>query len=349
MCRRAANQVLQMIFPRRPFTETRRIAAAIFWMMLLCCSNARAQNVILHLRNGDRIAGTIVSETPKKVTLSTVWIKELDVPVDQIDSRETLPASPVTAVVPGKGAKTNTVAVIKIVPGPPNPLTNDWWHRWKGEIAIGSDLERGSTDHDLYYGRAKLTYSQPYLSDPKEFFTEVIGYDAEYGKTDGTLSDNRMTGTSKTSFDLTRKYYLYNLGEAGYDRIRLINLHVEDGPGGGYHWITHTNFAVNLELGANYQSDEHSDGTHIREAYYRFGQDLTWKINKQLSLTEKYEYFPRANSPSEFRMRFESNLSYALILNFSLNFTVVDFYDTQPAATVPNNDFQFRTTLGVKF
>ena len=37
------------------------------------------------------------------------------------------------------------------------------------------------------------------------------------------------------------------------------------------------------------------------------------------------------------------------MMTFSLNFTVVDLYDTRPALGVPRNEFQFRTSLGFKF
>ena len=317
---------------------------------LLFSLNVRAQNIILHLRNGDRIAGTVLSETTNRVTLSTVWIKEVDIPVAQIERRE-IPTNQATVILatnaPSKTAGTNVLSVVKVFPPPPD--TNSWWKRWKGEVALGMDMERGATDHQIYYAKTKLTYAQPYAHDPKQFFRNILTYDAEYGKTDGTLSDDRMGGSSKTDFDLSRLLYLYNLGSASYDKIRKIDLHYEDGPGAGYHWITRTNFIVNLELGANYQVEERSDQPTTRSFYYRLGQDLTWKINKQMNLTEKFEFFPRTDNLAQYRMRFEATLSYALMLNLSLNLSVIDFYDTRPATAVPNNDFQIRTSLGLKF
>lgn len=351
--------------------------------VLFLGNSARAQSVILHLRNGDRIAGTILSENTNTVTVSTVWIKELAVPVSQIERREILPAIPVAATTnanvatvtnivistntPAGTNTNNVVATTNTVPvakgtntvaagGKPAVLaltTNappaPWFKRWKGEAAVGLDMERGATDHELYYGKLKATYSQPYLSDPKEFFRNIFTYDAAYGKTDGVLSDNRMGGSSKTDFDVNPKVYVYNLGAASYDVIRKINIHYEDGPGVGYHLFKDTNFVVNLELGGNYQVEDRSDNTDTRSFYYRFGEDVTWKMNKQMALTEKFEIFPRVDYFEQFRSRFECNLSYALIFNFSLNFTVVDLYDTRPAMGVPNNDFQFRTSLGFKF
>jgi hypothetical protein len=330
--------------------------------MFLLGWSASAQSIILHLRNGDRIAGTVLSENTSTIHLSTAWTDDVTIPVAQITGREIVP--PATNAV----ANSATNLPIKVVSG--QELfgvqkkavvlvdTNSWWRRWKGEASVGANLERGAADSELFYAKATLTYAQPYKSDPKEFFRNILTYDTAYGKTGpppGTtnspsvVSDNRMGGSSKTDFDLSRKWYIYNLGAAFYDHVRLINRHYEDGPGIGYHWFTGSNFVVNLELGANYQVEDRADGTRTENFYTRVGQDLTWKINKQMNLTEKAEYFQQADYATQYRAQFESTLSYALLLNVSLNLSVIDLYDTRPTAGVPDNDLQLRTSVGVKF
>ena len=61
--------------------------------------------------------------------------------------------------------------------------------------------------------------------------------------------------------------------------------------------------------------------------------------------------FDDANWPAIRKLcRFvNTNLSYSLLANLALNFTVLDLYDTEPAAGVPRNELQFRSSLGVKF
>jgi hypothetical protein len=334
-------------------------------VLLLAGSFARGQNVILHMRNGDRITGVIVFEGTDQLVISNAWTRKLIVPLAQVEKRE-IPIMPATNLLatatntptPATNALTTVIAtnipnakqlLVSTKTGTLPANTNSFWRRWKGEVSIGMDMERGATDHQLFYNRAKLTYAQPYQRDPKMFFRNIFTYDAEYGKTDGVLSDNRMDGSSKTDFDLTRNFYVYNLGEARYDEVQKIDLHYEEGPGMGYHWFTRTNFTLNLELGANYQVEYRSDGTDTKSAYYRLAEDLMWKLNKQMIFTQKFEYFPRVGYATQYRMRFESTLSYSLIYNLSLNVSLIDFYDTQPAAGIPNNDLQVHTSLGVKF
>ena len=123
----------------------------------------------------------------------------------------------------------------------------------------------------------------------------------------------------------------------------------EEGPGIGYHLIARSNFVFNVESGANYQAQYFSDQTKKENFYLRLAEDLTWKINSKMTWDEKLEYFPRVERPSQYRVRFETNLKYFLLQNLSLNLTVLDQYDSNPANGVDKNDLQIRSSLGLKF
>jgi hypothetical protein len=110
-----------------------------------------------------------------------------------------------------------------------------------------------------------------------------------------------------------------------------------------------TNFVMNVESGANYQVQDRADDTVTEKFYFRLAEDITWRLNKTLTLTEKFEFFPQVQNVTEYRLRFETSLSYAFWQHLSLNLSVLDLYDTNPAQGVPNNDFQIRSSLGVTF
>src|SRR5262245_27226374 len=173
-------------------------------------------NVILRLKNGDRLLGNILSESTNEVVIATSWAKELRVPLSEIEKREFSPAStnivasvttnaPTTTAVAkpannAPAATTNIVAAAtppttKLAP-PPQPK------RWKANVQMGTDLLFGKVDRQLYYGQFDLTYAEPYKSDPKKFFRTTLGYRADYGRTDGTESTDRMNGSLKMDFDI---------------------------------------------------------------------------------------------------------------------------------------------------
>lgn len=311
--------------------------------LFLAVSATAAETVTLRLRNGDKVTGQIILENTNVVVVTTPYINALSIPADQIAGRDKV------APPPAPAPATNHAAII-VVNAPKKPATASppakprYWH---GEVQVGSDLRFAEKDRQLYYSRMKLTYAREL--QPKHLFKNVVDYNATYGETDGILSDNRMEGGIKTDYDLSRRIFGYNQMRAGYDEIQKIDYRHEFGPGVGYHVLSLTNFIANTEAGLNYQGRYFNDGRSDERFFYRLAQDSAWKINHKLSVDEKFEYFPRAEDLSEYRMRFETNLRYLLMENLFFNLTLLDLYDTDPARNVSRNDFQVRSSLGVKF
>src|SRR4051812_30006855 len=117
------------------------IAAALLGLALpaIC----PADQVMLLLRNGDRITGTITSQDTNRVVLSTPWVKELIVPLSQISKREPVPPGqkpPSPAI--GAGATAGTTSP---------PLTTSKAPKLiAGEMNLGTDLGFSEKNRQLY-------------------------------------------------------------------------------------------------------------------------------------------------------------------------------------------------------
>src|SRR6267378_3531966 len=107
-----------------------------------------AESITLHLRNGDRITGTISSEDTNRVVLSTPWIKEVIVLAAQISKREPArhaetPPGPAA----GAGATAGTTSPeLKIKPS----------RLLAGEVNLGTDLGFSEKNRQLYTARSKI-------------------------------------------------------------------------------------------------------------------------------------------------------------------------------------------------
>ncbi len=324
--------------PSRDRAGSRGWLLAAVWLLSLL--SAGAQPVVLHLRNGDRLTGTILREETNQITLQTTWWNVVVVPAGEIKNREALPAAPAQppgAVAP-KPPAAPPVGTVVVAP----PIAPKRPKEWAGELQFGTDLLFSEKNRQLYSTRAKLTYAH-------DHFRNLLDYDFAYGRTEGVVSDNRMFGTLKTDYDLTPRVYLYNLGGAGYDLIRQIDLRYEIGPGVGYRLLKLTNLVLNTEAGFNYQAQFLTDDGSLESFYLRWAQDLTWQLHARVSLDEKFEIFSRFENWGQYRLRFEANLRFAVFSYFSLLLTVLDQYDTTLAAGVPQNDLQIRSSVGVKF
>lgn len=316
--------------------------SCFLWLLAaaLCLPARGADNVIIFLRNGDRISGTIRSETTNGVVLTTPWVKELLLPHAQILKREAVPG-PAAAVAKAPPPPASAVGV-GATAGTSSPQLKKPAQLWAGEVNLGTDLGFSEKNRQLYTARAKIILAYERLKN-------TFDYDFSYGRNAGIQSANRMDGFSKSDVDFGRRFYLYNLVGAGYDAIRKIDLRYEIGPGAGYHLVKLTNFALNAEFGVDYQGQQLTDGTSTDLFFYRIAENFNWQLNAKLTLDHKFEFFPQVEDVELYRFRFESNLRYWLLSNLSLNLTVIDQYDSHPPDSVTRNDLQVRSSVGVKF
>jgi putative salt-induced outer membrane protein YdiY len=297
-----------------------------------------AEPVVLQLRNGDRLTGVVLLEDTNRLTLKTTWNNIVVVPVAEVTARAAIAAPPV--VTPPPSSVTVPPPPVTGAPGTSATPKPPW--QLAGEAQLGMDLLFSQKSRQLVSGRLKLTYGRDRLLNN-------LDYMFWYGRTEGILSDNRMFGSLKTDYDLTRRFFVYNLGGAGYDAIRKINLRYEEGPGVGYHLVKRANMVLDVELGGNYQAEFLADRSEIESFYVRCAENLTWQILPRLALDEKVEYFPNVQRWGAYRLRAESNLNYALLDHLALVLTVLDEYDTETAAGVGQNDLQVRSSVSVKF
>jgi hypothetical protein len=304
-----------------------------------------APDVVVHLRNGDRITGRLLAQETNQVIIATRWSPALVLPIAEIGGLQSATGQVVIATSTPPAAP--PAAAHRPVPRPtPPPATAG---RLRTTVNLGIDLMSGAKDRQLYYGRVKGSFEKPYQSNPKHLAKASADYQADYGETDGLVSANRMLGGLKADFDFFEHAYCYGEAGGGYDEVRRIDLHYEAGPGVGYHLLREPPLIWNLEGGLNYQSQVRSAGGDVDSLYFRAAESLAWKLADRVKLTKSFEFFLNTEDAGMYRFRLDSTLSYSFLQNLSLNLTVLDSYDTDPAPTVDRNEIQFRSSLGITF
>ena len=322
-----------------------RIIWNILWICLLTAPlTCGARTLAVDLWNGDRVTGVVLAESTNTLVLSNAWSQAIEIPMAQIYSKTELKEAYIATVEP-------PVAVpITVQEKPAAPSKTDKLKKlWKADIQLGMDVAYGIRDVQTYYGRARAERTFPYGENSPESSRLKFDYSAEYGRTDASLSANRMDGSISGEFDIGRRFFINDELRVGYNEIRLIDLYYELGPGLGYHLLRKTNINLNVSAGADYQVEyEQNDGV-TREFYYRLAQELKWNINSKLTFEESFEFFPGINDFNEYRARLEAMLRYKLFSNLTLNLTLQDYYDTTPPRDVGRNELKIRSSLGVTF
>jgi putative salt-induced outer membrane protein YdiY len=328
-----------MPFPRRLSQPGGGRLALIGLLLIGSSILSSAQEVVLQLRNGDRLTGTLLAQETNVVIVATSWAEALVIPLSAIGGLRAATGEDLLPP-PGPGAtlKPEPAKVAAAKPAPASkPAAKAPPKRLRHNVQLGANFNFGARDSELVYGRIKSTYERPYDEHPNLFFRTFADYSVDYGRTEKLVSANRMSGGLKTDFDVNPKIYAYNAASCGFDEVRRIDFQYEAGPGVGVRLLTRTNLALSLESGLNYQAQERSTGEDVDSLYLRAANNLTWKIGPRLTLSEKFEFF------------LDATLSLRVLENISLNLTVLDTFDTAPAANVNKNELQIRSSIGFTF
>jgi putative salt-induced outer membrane protein YdiY len=349
---------------------------AIISLVLTLGSTALAQGVVIHLKNGDRLSGRIISESTNSVRLTNVFLGSFEVPVSQIDRREEVPApvsvpattpttnAPVVAGTPATtnvvaastnivGGKTNVAAaappLVKPEPKPPmspanpeaTPIASTPSY-WKHDLRFGLNLRYATKDSHEFLSILKSTYG-------KQPFRHIFDVNFKYGRVEGALAANSLAASQKTEYQINPRSYAFSLIGGGYDEIRKIDYQFEAGPGFGLEIVKLTNFVWKGEMGFNFQQQNRADDTRQNTYSIRIAEIFAWRVWEKLTADLKVEFFPNLDEFGEYRLRIESTLRYPVSNRLSLNLEVIDLYDTRPPVDVSNNDLQIRSTIGVTF
>jgi hypothetical protein len=318
-----------------------RLAALAF----IACSTWAA-DIVLFLRNGDRLTGAVLSETPTEITIKSKSLGNITIPAAEVEKREIFIAKPsaplASATNAVAGASTTTNKPPTGVASSTPPTKPQVPKHWNTEVQLGLNLRYTTLDQQEALVVAKSTYS-------RNRFREILDYNFTWGRTEQTQTANRMAGSTKTEYDINPKWYAFNVGAGGFDEIRKIDREFEIDPGIGYNFIKKPNLVLKGEVGFGYHDQFFADGHELATYSGRLAGIFTWRIYDKLMADGRVEYFPNVKAIDEYRFRFESTLRYPLMKNVSLNLIVVDLYDTEAPAGVENNDLQVRTAIGMKF
>ncbi len=336
---------------------------------ILLSGLARAETVIITLKNGDRLTGELKSENADRLVLKSPLAGTVKLPKSEIAKREPLkpalaaepspvarppkPAAPAPApavvAAPAPSRATNLTAIDAINPV---KLVRSWlpsWlvpytTNWHGSIQFGTDLGFGTTDRQTFYGNA-------YANHAYNRIRNTVEYHLAYGTLNGIESANRMNTRGKTDFDFgtKRRVYVYNTGGIGYDDVRRVDLEFDEGAGFGYKLVERPRFTLRGELGGQYQNINYTSAVDKSYLSIRVAENLSWKVSDKLTVNQGLTFLPNVSEFSDYRVRFELSANYPLFKRVTVSLNVIDLYDSDPPPGVAANDLTVQSTLGISF
>ncbi len=370
--RTAPARSLFRFFPSPEFARTAVLTLTLTLIGLWATGSVNAGPVVVTLRNGDRISGDLLSEDTNQLVVLSPFAGRITVPKDAIAQRidppagaskpaaEPTPAAAPTPAPPPAAKPATTPAVHPTAttppPAPPIPpkptgiaalapaALRPLFTNWHGGLNLGMDIGFGTSDRRTFYLNGNATHTWDRVRDNFE-------YHVAYGTVNAVQSANRMDGAAKTEADLgvKRRMYVYNQGGAGYDEIRHIDLEFHEGTGLGYKLLQRQHLNLNTEVGIQYQDQSYRNQPRHSFFSVRLGENLVWKPVDKLEIRQGLTYTPDVEDFTVVRIRADLSVAYPVFKRITLNFNLVDLYDSRPPIGVKNNDLQVQTTVGMTF
>ena len=325
---------------------------------------AQADQVIM--KNGDRVTGAIVKKDAAKLTIKSVHFGIVILPWDQIDSLKS--DKPLTVVLPQNKAIEGPITTNGLT----TQVANNQTVATKDIVALRDADEQ----------KAYLRLLRPKLTDLWGM-TGNIGFAGTSGNARThtltvPLNFVRATNNDKitASFNLIRsaatingtplqtasairggwaynrnlapKLFVSTVNNYEHDRFQNLDLRAIVGGGLGAHALKAERGFIDFTAGGDYNHEAFVNQTRTLGELY-WGDNIGWKLNKKLSLTQSYRMFNNLSDTGAFRQNADFAMSVTVSKHFTWNASTSDRYLTNPQPGFRRNDFLYSTGLGFKF
>jgi putative salt-induced outer membrane protein YdiY len=297
------------------------------------------------LENGDRLTGTVVKMEKNVLTLKTdysqqpIEIKAAKIKQLRTDSDVTLKL--ITGeILKGKvlsekegmlavqvtPERATTAVELKSVAGINLPPV-----KWEGNITIGGSSQSGNTNTGAFSVAASAMRRT-------EKTRMAFSYLFNYAEEDKQMIARSHYGTTDYAYFFTKKFYGYLALELLNNTFEDIELRTTVGPGVGYQIWEDPVKALALEAGASYLSETHKSGSNEYYWAARLGINFRYNILSFLIFSDRFLYFPRFESSSQYTLRNEAAVASPLGSAWALRLAYILQYNNEPAPGVEKTD-----------
>ena len=302
---------------------------------------APAQEVIVQVKGGDLIHGKLIGESDDSVVVVSPVLGTITLPRDQVDT--VTPSTPDAEAIAAAKAATEKAAAAEAAKKAAEEAAKPK-SPWKGTANVGftySDASSVTSSLNLGLNLERKTESNVFLLDAKYFYS----YD------DGAVTDNDVfvVGDDTHYFSKESPWSLFGTVTYQWDAFELWEHRVSPYAGVGYAFVRDEDLTWTGRFGAG--GTWEYDGNRSFDPQFLFQTTLNWTIDKTQSFQGSAKIAPKMTRFSNYLLTLQAN--YRLRIGedtpFSLNFSVLDIYDSDPGPDGNNNDLKVVVSLGYDF
>ncbi len=342
--------------------------STFYLIIICCCVSLYAEQVTL--KNGDRLTGTILNVSDKKLTIKTEHAGTVTIDWDavaQFSSEQTMVVTRTdkrvvsgavntkdaeVAVSTTSGTQTIPMADVAVMRSPADQsayeksLHPGMLEGWAGGGNFGLALARGNSDTtNLALG---FNAARPTSTDKWSIQAASLYSTSTVDKVSSTTA-NALGGFIRYDRNLTKKLFAFGLFAGAYDHAQDLNERLSPSGGLGYHVVATSPTTLDLLGGFGYTYENYSTGVTNNLLNATIGDEFAHKFTPTTSVIQDFYFFPYLNSDGGYRGVFDFGVASKLYRAITWNLNFGDRYNSRPVAGKKNNDVLLTTGLGLAF
>ena len=332
----------------------------------LLLSTAWADEVVM--KNGDRVAGVIIKQDGKTITVKTDNFGIVTAPWDKVASLKS--DQPVHVVL--KDGKT-LVGTVAPSDGKVEIATKDT----KVDVSLGEVAAiRDAGEQKAYERLLNPGLLQLWSGGGSAGFAGTNG-NAQTSTFTTTINAARVTNTDKISLDfnlikasaliggqnastaqavrggigydhnVSPRLFVNVFNDYEYDKFQNLDLRFVIGGGFGFHAVKNKRSVLNLLGGADYNHSSFSTPLIRNAAEAFWGDEYTLKLTGASSLAQSFRMFNDLSDTGEYRVNLDVGVATKIKKWLSWNLALSDHYLSNPVPGRKGNDWLYTTGLGI--
>ncbi len=217
---------------------------------------------------------------------------------------------------------------------------------WEGSISAGYNVTRGNTEGDQLSGSFSLSRSRKHIDEI------TLKGDAFYSASNKETDAQKLQGRARYAFSFgeDKKWYNFYKVEADHDRFANIDYRLIPGVGAGYWFFDLPRTKMMAEIAIGLEHTDYRDETEnsneailIPRAFFERGLFVNSKLTQDVTL------YPSLMDVGEFRLHSETTFTNPITDKLSLNFSLINDYDSDPPDDTKSHDLRFISSLAYGF
>jgi len=294
----------------------------LFFIALFLCVNKEILGEEIYLKNGDRITGEIIEEGKDFIIVKSDAMGNVNIEKAFIESVS--------------GQKEEPVVLTE----------EDPEVVWDRKISLGYDRSKGNTDSSQLRSSFFINRNRMHIDEL------TLKGDLHYSSSDKKMDAQKWLGSLRHAFSFGSQKKWYNFYMLGADHDRFANVDYRLLPSLGIgHWFYDTDSTKFLaEVALGYEHTDYRDVTGDSKETVLVPRGFFEKVVfGDTKIKEDIFFYPTVDDFSDFRLHSETVLTNPLNDKLSLDVSLIDDYDSEPAGDTKKNDLKLITSLTYSF